>query len=139
VRENNPIRVYRGIQRHAPSGRDGSKVGMHWTRDIHTAMEFAKRGGLEAIGEAGPATNGYILEGLVDPQHILSPSSRADERILGRNKVLDQDTEREISVRPGSPVTVVGHHRLLSIAQMGKGMGGTQIEHRPIVPYQGIA
>jgi hypothetical protein len=112
---------------------------MHWTEDIHTAMEFAKRGGLEAIGEAGPATSGYILEGLVDPKHVLSSSSRADEGVLERNKVLDQDTEKEVALRPGSPVTIVGHHRLLSVAQMGRGMGGTQIEHKIVAPYQGIA
>lgn len=102
-------------------------------------MEFAKRGGLEALGTPGRAGNGYILEGLVDPAHVMSSSSKEDERILEHRKVLDQGEEGEISIRPGSPVTIVGHHRLLSVAQMGKGMGGTQIEHRPVAPYQGIA
>jgi hypothetical protein len=128
------IRVYRGIQRHKPSGADGSKVGMHWTEDPHVAMQFARYGGL-VTRATGSGSAGYVLEGLVDPTHVLSGASKADRDVLERNKVLSGGEEKEVSIRPGAPITVVGHHRVVSAAQLGRTMDGTGVEHRPVAPY----
>jgi hypothetical protein len=96
------IQVYRGYSSTpTPDHIDFERLGHHWTTDRSVAERFAIQD--EDHPEEGFPLEGTVLSGMVDKKHVMPK-----DEIHPSLGVLDNDAEKEHTLRQGAPVKVTG-------------------------------
>lgn len=110
--------LYRGL-----AGVDAAKhvdfdnLGPHWTPEFHVANSFALSRAGDTYFERGEpkVLRGMIITAQVPHEHIIDPESEEGEDWREGGAVFSRDhTEQEHTVRPGSPIKVVGVSKIRS-------------------------
>lgn len=108
--------LYRGISTQSPSLNkvDFENLGAHWTPDRSVAESFAlSRAGDTYFDRDPKVLRGIVVSAQVPHEHIIDPNSEEGEHWRETMDVFDRDShEEEHTVRPGSPLTLGGVHRV---------------------------
>ena len=100
------VKLYRGLNSDTP---DLSNLGIHWTRSKTAAKHFAV---MES--RQGYVGRGHVIEGHVARDNIVQVNSPEWHELSDIHSIMhpsDNPFEREVTVRRGSPVSVVGVHK----------------------------
>jgi GNAT superfamily N-acetyltransferase len=89
-------------------------VGIHWTDDPTSAENFAQDRDPDGWAHEGDPFDedegmmvGFVLEAEVADTDIIDPESEEAEDFRSSDSILDYGIERERTVRPDSPITIV--------------------------------
>ena len=99
--------LYRGVNTDTPNLES---AGMHWTKNKTAAKHFAVMETTE-----GYAGRGHVIEARVHNSNIIPVGTPEWHRASLAHGIMHPDDntfEREVTVRPGSPVFVKGVHRV---------------------------
>jgi hypothetical protein len=107
------ILVHRGIQHVNPSVVNSHGIGIHWSHDKDIAHRFATDDNMGY--EEHPEDNqAVVLSALVHKKDVIEPYSdewhEMSESGMDSEIYDPEHSEQEATVRPGSPVHVVGVH-----------------------------
>lgn len=114
------VRLYRGLNEVEPGDVGHDEMGIHWTEDPGSAQNFALNrdewgNARESWGdeEENAPDRGTVVEALVHPWHIIDRGTAEHDEMSSAANILHEGSfENETTVRPGSPVHVLGHHYL---------------------------
>lgn len=96
------VTIYRGVNAH-PDDMDTDYIGIHWTSDKFVARDYALHGG----NQRPLNRHGTIIKAVVEKEHIVVPLSDEWKSMGGGPHIFEPEhPEREITIRPGSPVKV---------------------------------
>ena len=122
--------IHRGISDIVDTLPGTSELGMHWSTKKSVAQRFA-------LGEPHfPSNFGTILHGVVNKQHTLQPDNPEYEAIASKYGILidNPSNEREVTVKPGSPVSITGK----TIVQRRGPKGGIRTRKRTYNPSREV-
>jgi len=98
------FKVHRGISDTVGTHTGATGLGMHWSTNKPIAQRFA-------LGEPHfPSDFGTVIHGVVNKEHTLQPDNPEYEAVASKYGILTDNpaAEREVTVRPGSPVSITG-------------------------------
>lgn len=123
------MRVYRGLNQ-APKEEELGNVhetlneeykdralGMHWTPSLASADFFATEIDIDDTDWARKYDFGIVLEGIVEVDNIVWEGTQEWNDLAYENDIYTKtedsnEFEQEITIRPGSPVTIIAKHHV---------------------------